>query len=264
MLQWGRDSKYEVLMLLCIFCLVSYTKAQEGKKKIFLEVRVIDAYSSAPIVFANVINPKRDWWAISDTAGFVKIPSYPGDTITISSIGYGLIKFKITDSLLNLNEPHTVAMSARVYEISRVEIFTLGTYEDFKYRLLHMKIEDKLVNVKNRLRLDKAKISRYPQNENITIPLGSPITALFNLFSKEGKSKRKLAVALEQENLIRYAEIKYSSSLVESVTGLKNEKLDEFILKYRPPLDYLLNATEYEVIGRIMQDFEKFKKDTIK
>jgi hypothetical protein len=261
MFKMGWIGKSIIFLCIAVFCVIETGKTQVVKKKTLIGVRLIDAYSGIPVVFANVINQQRSWWAVSDTTGLVRVPGFPGDTVAISSIGYKLTKFVLTDSIVSLDEPFTIMMFERMYEISKIEIHALGTYEDFKYRLLHMKIDDKMANVKWMIKLGIAKIPQYPYRETPTISLGSPITALYNLFSKEGKSKRKLQEALQQENLILYAETKYNRALVARITGLQNDKLDEFILKYRPSLEYLLKTSEYEVIGKIIQDYDTFKKE---
>jgi hypothetical protein len=239
--------------------------SQISNNRTLFEARIIDQTTGLPVVFANVINPARNWWMVTDTTGRVRMPVYPGDTLTISSLGYILIHYTITDAILNLPKPVTIRLQEKKYEIARVTIQALGTYEDFKYRILHLKMPDKLIGLKFHLKLDKDKLPAHPLQEQMAIPLFSPITALYNIFSKEGKSKRKLVDAYKNEELIRYANLKYNRDLVERITGLKDVKLDEFILRYRPSVDYLISTTEYDVIGRIIQDFEYYKieQDTL-
>jgi hypothetical protein len=248
---------------LVIFCfiLVSPVVSQENTKRVIFEAILVDQKSGEPVVFANVINPSRNWWVVTDTAGRVKIPVYLGDTLKISSLGYNLTRFIITDSILHAHQPVFIELQEKKYEIARLSIYALGTYEDFKYRVLHMKTPDKLLDVKNHIKLEKDKLPQYPMQDQMAISLGSPITAIYNIFSKEAKSRRKLNEAIKNENIIKYAEIKYNRSLIGRITGLKDTKLDEFILKYRPETDYLLSATEYDVIGLIIQDFEYYKDE---
>jgi hypothetical protein len=254
-----------IFTVVCCSFLTSSVHSQEKKQRVLLEIKLEDQKSSEPIVFANVINAKRNCWVISDTIGYARIAVFSGDTITITSLGYSITRYIISDSVLNGPKPTIIRLEVKKYEINRVNISFLGTYEDFKYKILHMNMPDKLLFVKNQIRFEKNKIATYPLNEQFGISINGAISALYDAFSKEGKSKRKLVEALQTEKIIRNADMKYQRDVVGRITGLKNLELDEFILKYRPAIDYLISSSEYDVIGRILMDYEKYKvdKDTL-
>jgi hypothetical protein len=95
------------------------------------------------------------------------------------------------------------------------------------------------------------------------IPLGSPITALYNLLSKEGKSMRRVAAAKERDRVFLLTYQKFNRDIVAQITGLTGTLLDQFMLFCRPDDEFLLIANEYEINHKVLADFERFKKEVL-
>jgi hypothetical protein len=91
------------------------------------------------------------------------------------------------------------------------------------------------------------------------MPVMSPVTALYNLLSKEGKSKRKLRKLLEQEAFEKQIDFKYSPEIVSHITGYTGFELYEFMDFCSFKKDFLLDATYYEITQAIVRKQLEFE-----
>lgn len=68
---------------------------------------------------------------------------------------------------------------------------------------------------------------------------------------------RDRLVAEEKE---KYIEHRFNRGLVIRLTGLRGADLDTFMVRYKPDLILVENATDYELQSYIKQCYEKFIK----
>ena len=90
---------------------------------------------------------------------------------------------------------------------------------------------------------------------------GLGIDAIWSLLSREGRNARYLQKIIEadyRDQIIRY---RFSQSLVSRVTGLTDEEtLSDFMLQYKPSYNFILEASDYVLIGFIRNSFERYKR----
>jgi len=221
--------------------------------------RVVDSVSAEPIQFAHVVNINRGLAVISDTLGIVHIRAGPGDTLQISAIGYSLHRFFILEGEHAAGQINTVRLSPYVYPISPVSVNQLGSYDQFKWHFLHIdpsllpkEIPD-IVQDYIYKGLDTVALSAPPS-------FGSPVTAIYMMFSKEGKTARKLAALMEKDESDREIAHKYNPELVLSITGYEGLELYEFIEFCNFNLNFLKGANEYEIIDAILNKQKLYVK----
>ncbi len=87
----------------------------------------------------------------------------------------------------------------------------------------------------------------------------SPISLLYEIFSKEAKTKRKLAVYQQQDRKHKLAEFKYNEHLVNQIIKLEGEDLEEFMRLFPIDDDFVLQSSEYDIIQVIKANFSKYK-----
>lgn len=197
---------------------------------------------------------------ISDSEGIFIILAKPGDQLQISNIGYQPKNFTVNDSLKHQFIIPQIKMIEKVYEIKSVDVHYLGSYEQFKYRILHSKREDPLAGLNKELKKAVDSISRLPTSDLPNFPLGSPVSLLYMTFSKEGKQLRKLQEFMEKAPERKAIDEKFNRKVLENVTGLMGEELNEFALFCKLSDDFILKATEYELYEKILEYFDRFKK----
>lgn len=87
---------------------------------------------------------------------------------------------------------------------------------------------------------------------------GLSITALYNLLSKEGRNARQLQKIIERDYRDAMIEYRFTSSLVNRVTGLNSERLTDFKQQYKPGYYFILQANDYELIEYIKQSYQRY------
>jgi hypothetical protein len=131
-----------------------------------------------------------------------------------------------------------------------------ATWEEFKKEFIEMKIEDPVANLD--LHLPSPKELRncaYPQGG---IVMQGPISFLYDRFSKEARSKRIYADLTRKDA----AAVRYNSVLITKITGLQDEQeIKKFIEFCALPVEFILNASDYELYATILDCYEEFCKN---
>jgi hypothetical protein len=136
-------------------------------------------------------------------------------------------------------------------------------------RLKQVTIHDTLLSPEKRLaatKLDYSKIyGSLSYRDFLTSPssggAGLSIDALYNSISKSGRNAEHLRQLIEsdyQQNVIDY---RFNRTTVASITGLKDTKLTEFMLRYRPGYYLTKTATDYEFIASIKANYKRFMRN---
>ena len=80
------------------------------------------------------------------------------------------------------------------------------------------------------------------------------------MLSKEGKSKRKLAEILKQEELERILYPKYNRELVGHISGLEGDELNDFMIFCNFDPEFLLKANDYQIAEAIFRKLDEWEK----
>ena len=110
---------------------------QEPKKLFVIRARIIDNKDHHAILYAQVINKNMRWGVISDTLGVFSLSANMTDTLYISAIGYYPTLIRVTDKLIRQIRIPEIPLEEQVYELDQMNVYSLGTYEQFKYKVLH-------------------------------------------------------------------------------------------------------------------------------
>jgi hypothetical protein len=223
--------------------------------------RLIDAQTDDPIQFAHIINQTWNYAVISDTLGYFSIPIRQKDLLVVTEIGYYDLPIYISDSVAGVNRFHIYRMIPKVYSIKEINITRLGTYEQFKHNFLSLDLPEPEHQANPSVFND---IDKGTDTLDIieTFSIGSPITAIYNLVSKEGKSLRKLKKLNEEEEFRKQVEHKYNLEMLERITGLNGLELYEFISFCNFNKKFLLRASEYEIIEKVLEKLKEYRKTT--
>ena len=224
----------------------------------YLYARVVDRTDGRAVQFAHVLNLTTGRGNISDTLGYFGVRVHIMDVIKVSAIGYYDYSFHITESFLAYSLVPAINLRPRSYEIDAVNVNPLGTYTQFKYKMLNLELPEPELQI-NPVFIRKIELGMDTLNVIAPMSLGSPVTALYNLLSKEGKSRRKLAQLLEEEELEKKLYPKFNRDMVGRVTGLDGTELNEFIEFCNFDPDFLLGSTDYQITQAILECLEKWE-----
>lgn len=132
-------------------------------------------------------------------------------------------------------------------------------------------VYDSLNNPKRRLEIIKKEYSRIygaiSNRDMINIPqagagaAGLSIDALYNSLSRSGRNAKKLQGIIERDYREQVVSYRYNRSLVGSATGLTGDKLADFMQKYRPGYNFVVVASDYELLSYILGSYRRYKRN---
>lgn len=158
----------------------------------------------------------------------------------------------------------------------RVDTVTVGSQNTILFylkrtsiRLKEVRIQDSLKNPREQLKeTQKEYKDAYSKGDvkdvftsggsNSASGAGLSITTLYNLLSKEGKNARQLQKIIERDYNEAMISYRYNPGLVSQVTGLKGEKLTDFMQQYRPSYNFVIEANDYQLIAFIKTSYQRY------
>ncbi len=217
----------------------------------YFKGRVLDSTTRQPVAFSHVINTGRNTATICDTLGYFYLRVRLQDTLNFTSIGYSLAQIIINDSLKFLERLPYILLHEMSYSIEGVMINPLGSYQTFMSRVINMELPP------SKYEINPTVIMEIKQGTDtldmVPVPIMSPVTALYNWLSKEGKSKRKLRKIIEQEQFEKEIAYKYSPLIVSGITGYAGFELYAFIDFCSLSKKFLLEADRYQIRDAIVE-----------
>lgn len=88
---------------------------------------------------------------------------------------------------------------------------------------------------------------------------GLSINAIYNYLSKEGRNARRFTAYLEQVHRENVIDSIFTRDLVRNLVGLEGERLNNFMIRYRPSYEFAVRASHYELTNYIKSKYNMFK-----
>jgi hypothetical protein len=90
---------------------------------------------------------------------------------------------------------------------------------------------------------------------------GLSIDAIWNMISRSGRNAAHLREIIEQDYKLNVIDQRFNRTLVQQVTGLKDQQLANFMARYRPSYYQVTTATDYEFISTIKANLKRFMRN---
>lgn len=211
----------------------------------------IDKVTKKPVPSATVVNKNtKQITRTSDNGNFL-VKASIGDSIKITSVGY-----KATGIAFDgVNKEPIIEMRQDAIALKEVVV------RDKRLEQIKKQIDELLSTPEASTKLKWKDISNLI-NTNTSTPgsIGISIDGLYELFSKEGKSRRKLA-AMKQEDLQKLlVEYRYNAEYISFVTKLKGQELKNFMRFCNLPDNFVLTANDYDLTLEVYRCLEEFKR----
>lgn len=218
----------------------SITATAQKCDRVFLTGRVIDTMQTQGFYNLMVVNSTAGRGVFGQPDGVFNVYASPNDSITLSVKGYAMYGFRIkADS--NCQMHITGILDHKAVKIEEVVVRPLKTLQQIKE--------------------ERASLSMRETRQVTGIEvLQSPITALYQAFSKREKSKQwisKMEYKDDQRKVIKELLRLY---VAYDIVKLDEEEFDNFIEFLNIDEDFLKTASEMELITFIKDKFEHFSR----
>jgi hypothetical protein len=212
--------------------------------------QLIDESNGENIAYAQVINLRVHGSTISDTKGNFSIQADPSDTLTIRLLGYKDKVIPVKEVLAKSKENTKIALTPIKFPIDQVEV----QGHQIKMNLNGIPM-GKTNSVPSELRSED-----YDSKPGILKAITNPISYLhYNLSSNE-KEKRTTLAAIHSERQWQILSLIYNKDVVQRITFLTGEKLDDFMVYCNAYNGLQPNATTYDVEKRVKDLYAEYLK----
>jgi hypothetical protein len=242
-----------ILLFSLVFGLNVFVHGQGDTSIVMGSVRDQSSYKVIP--FAQVKNVMQHTRVIADAKGDYIIPICRGDLLKITAIGFEDGFYIVNDSS-ELIKDFPIQLKPRVYDLKEFTITPYKTVLQFKHAFAQLEIKDE--NPEIDLKLPQ---NYHHQENEFEEGLGkasfmSPISALYNAFSHQGKVARKYRLLLAQDYKTKIVRKRFNQKVVAQIVRFDTkEELNDFISFCKFDFDFLLNSTDYELIAAIQNKY---------
>jgi hypothetical protein len=196
-----------------------------------------------PLPKLMVINTRTGQGSFADSESRFSVKAFQSDTLIFSVIGFHTKKVCLKDSLLKKQYYIEVEMEKLHFTLKEVSVFAPKTLSDID---------------KDIAKLDSTR--RYRAFTDIN-PLSSPISYLYERFSKFGKSKQKVA-EWENEDLKKdILKDLFRVYIRYDVMDLSEEEFEAFIAYCNLSEEFIKTASQFELVMAIKAKYEMFSKN---
>jgi hypothetical protein len=255
-------SALKILIRLClpVILLPFYLQASQAETSSLLKGIIVNEHTFDYIPLVHIYNERTRRTSVSDTSGYFEVSVSRGDTLVFSAIGFFLKAVLITDSML-MEKSVFIELTPRKYEILEARVYALGTYEQFKQKVLALKLQETKTD---KLRKSLYDISRqiggevkYQQDMD---KLARGVIYSVPILTPEEIAMIKLKKIREKEKIRNIIYEKFNPDIVGELTGLEGDELIEFMVFCNFSEKYLLETNQYYILVKVLEKLEKFKK----
>lgn len=235
------------LTLCCLFFVFSAIAQKERT----VYGQVVDVENGKPINSVTIINKRTKQRAVSNEKGDFFVWAAAGDSIKTIAVGYRGegIKYDGTS-----NKP-VITMKLDAIALAEV-VVTEKRNENLK-----AEIEAFLRNPGGRTGMRQEIMKNMLQTQNLSQPgIGISIDALYDMYSRQGKSRQKVAEFEMLDAKKFYAELRYNKPWVNYLTKLEGQELDNFMKFCTLTDDFILRASDYDLTYEVFKCFRQFKR----
>jgi hypothetical protein len=228
----------KVAVLFCFLFLSLLTQAQQCDKVLFTG-KVVDTLRPQNFYNLMIVNRRTGQGVFGQPNGTFSVYVNNGDSLSISVREYPLVKLVVkADS--NCQFLKTIFIEPKPQEVREVVVRPLKSLEQIR--------EER-----------EALAMRETRMVTGIEMLQSPITALYQAFSKKEQNKRWIAEQNYKDDQRRVVKELLRTYIAYDIIELDEEEFDNFIAFLNVNEDFLKTATEMELITFIKDKYEHFR-----
>lgn len=202
---------------------------------------VTDGDTRVGLPSVSIWNKRAKIGTVSNETGRYYIEAFPGDTIEFSMLSYVRTYVIAT----GISSSQNVELKRQIFGLQGINV------RGRIYKRDSLAIRDEYEKYFGYKRPGAVDILK-------TLP-SNPITALSYLIpNKARKRKEKFGEQLQYWEEEKHIDYRYNPELVARLTKLESPALDSFMLRHRPSYNFLLNASDYDLMLFIKQSYEKY------
>jgi len=262
-----------ISLFLFLFCTTSsFSNTVKNDSLISISGQIIKTTNLSPIPLAHLIVKGQRSGKICDSLGRFHLQLKQSDTIIISALGFQSEEWAVPFIFDNtLPSFFQIPLEKMAYLLQEVDVFALGTWDEFKADFVKLEIKDDYVINKQIIKelapyqtkkMNIVPPQYRPKIEKFTFihALIAPTDFIYSKLSKSEKRKKKITKMIRTEWKIKKLKQYYTSEIVSANTGLKDQELEEFMAYCGPKIEINENTSQYDVMEQIVNNYKEYLK----
>jgi hypothetical protein len=194
-----------------------------------------------PIANAIIINKRTKTGSFGRSDGSFTVNCSRRDTLAITSLGFQTRNVTFADSTSSDRFELKLYLDTRVYQMAAVEIFAPRDLEQIQQ-----------------------DINKLGYNEKDYMLSGinaaqSPITFLYQQFSKKERSKRQVAIMENDDRKRELLKELFRLYVDYQIIELNNEEFDSFVDYLNVSDEFMINSSQYDFLIYVRDRFKDYK-----
>jgi len=229
----------QILPLFILLMIFTGVRAQSQK---MLNGVVFQVGTKTRVGEVAVYNKRTGFTNTTNNFGLFDILAKMGDTLEITHSGYQN-KELVVSSFNDL----IVYLRPTVNQLDEVKITSQSVKQGLKETEAGYR--------------DKGIFYKGKPPLGLLSPLGgSPLTYLYERFSKDGKRARRLSELSARETAYSDVAVRFNNTVIKNIVPIKETDLEDFKTAYWPDAEQLKKWADYDLHSYIKKSFEEFKK----
>ena len=253
--------KYKFLFFVWGLLFLSVTDAF-GQERVIFRGKVVDFITYQPLENVCVHNLSSGLMVFSNTSGDFSMLITRNDTLAISRVGYNMEVFPITDSLKRINGRATIKLLMKSIILRNVNVYAAKPYPLFVKDLVKVTPQEK-IDIPG-AEIPKEERAHYDRDNGNLLkgtPLASPITFLYERFSRKARLDKMYANLVSNQDEVMRLTQKYNPAIVQRITKLEGEKLEDFMLYCSFTYYTLVTSSDLEIEQMIVNKYHQYKRE---
>ena len=208
-----------------------------SSQTIRIEGRVRDPHGQG-IPNAIIVNNRTKTGSFGNSSGFYFIVCEKTDTLSITALSYYTRQLCMKDSLVKTVYHPTIFLDDRTYMLPVVEFISPRDLES---------IEEDLRGL------------GFDENQFKTATVSSPITFLYEQFSKRERSKLEVSRMVYEDKKRALLKELFHLYVDYDIIDLTNEEFDAFIDFMHVSDEFIRQSSQYEFLIFVKEEFQQYK-----
>jgi hypothetical protein len=244
--------KFIYSIVLMSFLLIGFSNMSMGQlylpeDLVRITGQAVDSLSRESLANVQVLNFRVHGGTMTDSEGKFSIQADPSDTLTFKLLGYEERKIPVKE-FIDGKENQKIALKVIRYAIPGVEV---------KGKAIHMNFG---IGGKENPLPAELRSEDFASKPTLLSAVFKPLAFMHYKLSKSEKEKRAMIAAIYSERDWQILSLVYNKDVIQRLTSLTGDDLDDFMLYCNAYSDFRANATTYEVHKKIKELFDEYKK----
>lgn len=252
-----------ILNLLLGVLFLNSVFSQENKTDLSFVVsgKVINPENLEGIAYAHIKLDETYWGVICDSLGFFHLRVHPDQKLKISALGFREQIVEIVPPTVENEIFQEVYMERESYLLEQVNVYSLGTWIDFKENFVKEKLPVE-ENIADRFDFGNLKLVQAEANSLRKQGFGLNLADGIGLIKSIGKKRRDNKKSDELTDWqLRILQSKYNKDVIAELTHETGYRLDVLMQYINSKSDFTHQTSELYIGVRIKQLYRDFLQE---